>query len=92
MSLSDEKKPQISPSHSQDEESATGLVDPHVHLDLNTNVAALIKNPLAGIPRAQLLKNVQAFANEKGLTEELPILTKGAIRRHFSLDFYYLLN
>ena len=48
-------------------------------LNLNSNVEARIKNPLAGIPRARLLRNVEIFANEKQLTEELPILSKGAI-------------
>jgi pyoverdine/dityrosine biosynthesis protein Dit1 len=49
-------------------------------LDLNSNVQALIKNPLAGIPRAQLLRNVEEFAKMKDLTDALPILYKGAIR------------
>lgn len=50
-------------------------------LDLNSNVTALIKNPLAGIPRDKLLLNVEAFAKEKELTEHLPILKKGAVRK-----------
>jgi sugar porter (SP) family MFS transporter len=48
-------------------------------LDLNSNIQARIKNPLAGIPRAQLLRNVEEFAKEKDLTDALPILSKGAI-------------
>jgi hypothetical protein len=48
-------------------------------LNLNSNVEARIKNPLAGIPRAQLVNDVEAFAKEKDLTDILPILTKGAI-------------
>lgn len=50
-------------------------------LDLNSNIQARIKNPLAGIPRAQLLRNVEEFAKEKELTDALPILSKGAIRK-----------
>jgi len=38
-----------------------------------------IRNPLAGIPRETLLKNVANFANEKGLVEHLPLLQKGAL-------------
>jgi hypothetical protein len=48
-------------------------------LNLNSNVEARIKNPLAGIPRSQLLRNVEIFAQEKGLSEEIPTLSKGAI-------------
>lgn len=36
-------------------------------------------NPLAGIPKEQLLCNVEAFAQEKGLTDELEMLQKGAL-------------
>lgn len=49
-------------------------------LDLNSNVQARIKNPLAGLPRAQLLRNVEESAKEKNLTDALPILSRGAIR------------
>ena len=36
-------------------------------------------NPLAGIPKAQLLRDVEAFAHEKGLTDDLDMLQKGAL-------------
>lgn len=42
-------------------------------------MSAKLRNPLAGIPRDVLLQNVEDFANEKGLTEHLPALQKGAI-------------
>jgi hypothetical protein len=38
-----------------------------------------IKNPLAGIPRHTLLRNVADFAHEKGLMDHLPLLQKGAL-------------
>jgi hypothetical protein len=38
-----------------------------------------IKNPLAGIPHAVLLQNVETFAQEKGLMDHLPLLQKGAL-------------
>jgi hypothetical protein len=50
-----------------------------VSLNLNSNAEARIQNPLAGIPRAQLLREVEEFAKEKDLTDILPILTKGAL-------------
>jgi len=38
-----------------------------------------IKNPLAGIPKPQLLRNVEEFAHEKDLVAAIPILRKGAL-------------
>lgn len=49
-------------------------------LDLNDNPQARIKNPLAGIPRPTLLRNVEKFAQEKELTHAVDILKKGAVR------------
>ncbi|GKT87092.1 hexose transporter [Colletotrichum tofieldiae] len=48
-------------------------------VDLNANVDAKIKNPLLGISRAELIRDVDAFAHEKGLQEYIPILRKGAL-------------
>jgi sugar porter (SP) family MFS transporter len=70
----------------RDEESLEH-VETASELNLNSNVEARIKNPLAGIPRAQLLRNVEIFAEEKQLTEELPILSKGAILAQSPADF-----
>lgn len=38
-----------------------------------------IQNPLAGIPRATLFKNVEDFANEAGMAEHIPLIQKGAL-------------
>jgi len=38
-----------------------------------------IKNPLAGIPHAKLLRDVEEFAQEKGLVEYTALLQKGAL-------------
>lgn len=38
-----------------------------------------IQNPLAGIPDLLLLHEVDDFAHEKGLTDILPLLRKGAL-------------
>lgn len=48
-------------------------------LDLNANVTARLRNPLHGIPRDQLTRDVEAFAKEKELTEHRDILVKGAV-------------
>jgi hypothetical protein len=47
--------------------------------NLNANLDAKIKNPLAGIPKRELLAMVEEFAHEKGLVEHIPILRKGAL-------------
>jgi sugar porter (SP) family MFS transporter len=49
------------------------------HVDLNSNLSAKIANPLAGIPRAKLLRQVEQFAQENGLSDILPVLRKGAL-------------
>lgn len=38
-----------------------------------------IKNPLSGVPKADLLRDVEAYAQEHALTEALPYLCKGAL-------------
>jgi hypothetical protein len=52
-----------------------------VSLNLNSNVNAHLKNPLTGISRSQLIRNVEEFAKEKNLEDDLPVLIKGAIRK-----------
>lgn len=56
-------------------------------LDLNSNPQARIRNPLEGIPRSHLLRNVEAFAQEKELTHVLPLLKKGAVRKYIYIFF-----
>ncbi|TVY90916.1 putative metabolite transport protein [Lachnellula willkommii] len=55
------------------------LAQPADYVDLNANVGAKIKNPLAGISQETLLRNVEVFAQEKGLSEHTAILQKGAL-------------
>lgn len=43
------------------------------------NIHDKLRNPLAGISKAQLMADVEAFANEKNLTDSLPELQKGAL-------------
>ncbi|KUJ06831.1 uncharacterized protein LY89DRAFT_398766 [Mollisia scopiformis] len=61
------------PSHHEHGRYNTG------HINLNSNAEAKIRNPLAGIPHATLLKDVEEFAQEKGLMDSLPLLQKGAL-------------
>ncbi|AEO60112.1 hypothetical protein MYCTH_2308979 [Thermothelomyces thermophilus ATCC 42464] len=49
------------------------------HVNLNANLEARIKNPLEGIPRDELMSRVHIFAEEKGLTEHIELLRKGAL-------------
>jgi hypothetical protein len=44
-----------------------------------TDKQSRIKNPLAGVPRGALFREVDAFAEEKGLTKHSALLRKGAL-------------
>lgn len=50
-----------------------------VSADIHNNLDARIRNPLAGIPKAQLMLDVEAWCAKHLLTEELPIFRKGAL-------------
>jgi len=49
------------------------------HVDLANNVNARIQNPLHGIPKPKLMAQVEQFAREKGMEEQLPLLQKAAL-------------
>ncbi|KAE8345238.1 hypothetical protein BDV24DRAFT_178706 [Aspergillus arachidicola] len=49
------------------------------HINLNKNTSAKIKNPLADLTPAQVLQDVEHFANEHGLRDILDHLKKGAL-------------
>lgn len=46
---------------------------------MSENLEAKIRNPLAGIPHDQLMRDVEAFAEYRGLTEHVHVLKKGAL-------------
>lgn len=46
---------------------------------LTNNETGEVRNPLVGIPKHQLLSDVEEFANTYGLAEALPLLRKGAL-------------
>ncbi|KAF2663404.1 MFS transporter [Microthyrium microscopicum] len=47
--------------------------------ELSSNVTGEIRNPLIGIPKDELFADVERFASEGGLTDQLPLLRKGAL-------------
>ncbi|TKA76777.1 hypothetical protein B0A49_05567 [Cryomyces minteri] len=49
------------------------------HIDLNSNLSAKIKNPLAGVPREKLLADVEEFARTHELEDITGLLQKGAL-------------
>ncbi len=57
------------------------------HVDLNSNLTARIENPLAGISRDQLMRDVDAFAQKYTLTDIVPDLRKGALVAQNPIDF-----
>ncbi|KAI3399308.1 hypothetical protein diail_7263 [Diaporthe ilicicola] len=66
-----EKKSEV--AHELERGASAGAVD------INRNLEAKISNPLAGIPKSQLMRSVDEFAHAKGLADHIPILRKGAL-------------
>lgn len=56
---------------------------------MTENVTGEIKNPLVGIPKDQLLADVDAFAEKYGFDKdtEVPLLRKGALVAQSPADF-----
>ncbi|OAQ67873.1 sugar porter (SP) family MFS transporter [Pochonia chlamydosporia 170] len=52
---------------------------PKEETSLSHNLEARIRNPLQGIPRSQLMADVENFALRRGLQEHVAILKKGAL-------------
>ncbi|KAF9889014.1 hypothetical protein FE257_007991 [Aspergillus nanangensis] len=67
---------QVEKRASDDESAEKGVFE---HINLNKNISARIKNPLADLSPAQVLRDVEEFANEHGLVDVLPALKKGAL-------------
>ncbi|KAJ3931602.1 MAG: hypothetical protein NXY57DRAFT_1006770 [Lentinula lateritia] len=72
--------------HDTEKGSVEELREEH-HVDLSNNVNARIQNPLHGIPKAKLMAQVEQFAREKGMEEQLPYLKKGALLAQNPKDF-----
>lgn len=55
--------------------------------NLNENINAKLENPLGGLPRAQLLRDAEAFAKKHGLGEHVDEFRKGALVAQDPLAF-----
>ncbi|KAI1350201.1 sugar transporter-domain-containing protein [Xylaria sp. FL0043] len=84
--MADIEKHSIEPKGVPNEKLEHGL-DVTEHVDLNTNLQAKIVNPLAGIPRDQLMRDVEEFCQEKGLQEHVGYFRKGALVAQSPRDF-----
>lgn len=54
---------------------------------MKENVTGEIKNPLVGIPKDQLMEDVEAFAQKNDLMDIVPLLRKGALVAQSPKDF-----
>ncbi|KAK3678994.1 hypothetical protein LTR78_001447 [Recurvomyces mirabilis] len=54
---------------------------------MTSNVTGEIKNPLLGIPKHQLLADVDSFATKYGMQEQISLLRKGALVAQNPADF-----
>ncbi|PPQ73733.1 hypothetical protein CVT26_011888 [Gymnopilus dilepis] len=57
------------------------------HIDLANNVQARIQNPLRGIPRPKLMKQVEHFVHEKGLQDKVDLFKRAAVLAQNPNDF-----
>ena len=54
---------------------------------MTQNVTGEIKNPLAGMSKAELMADVEAFAQRNDMQEQLDLLRKGALIAQNPADF-----
>lgn len=54
---------------------------------MSENVTGEIKNPLSGIPKADLMADVEHFAQENDMMDELELLKKGVLVAQSPADF-----
>lgn len=52
-----------------------------------SNDTGEIKNPLIGIPREQLMRDVEEFAHKNGMVDEMDLLKKGALIAQSPAEF-----
>lgn len=50
-----------------------------IHENFTSSNSFRIKNPLIGVPKADLIRDVEMYAQEHQLTDALPCLLKGAL-------------
>lgn len=82
--LSLDEKAGVGHLATEDANSHNGSVD---HISKMDSAESTVNNPLAGLSKAQLLRDVELFAQEKGLTDELETLKHGALLAQRPADF-----
>lgn len=65
------------PTFAHAEEKEDNL--PDIESRTSNNKSAVFENPLSGIPREQLFKNVQEFCHKFDLVDDLEVFKKGAL-------------
>ncbi|KAH7370583.1 MFS sugar transporter-like protein [Rhexocercosporidium sp. MPI-PUGE-AT-0058] len=63
----------------REDEKYRGVEAHSAQVNLNLNLEGRIQNPLAGLPTAFLLREIDEFARKRGLMDVLPLLRKGAL-------------
>lgn len=74
-----ESPPSDSYSTAQHEEKVGVERDDVFDVQQDQKLAAVFENPLAGVPRETLLKNVEEFCQQNGLMDDIEIFRKGAL-------------
>jgi hypothetical protein len=59
-------------------------------VDLNNNVSGKVQNPLAGLSKEALIRQVDAFADQYNLTDIKPLLRTGALVAQSPHDYEHL--
>ncbi|KAJ1026925.1 hypothetical protein NDA16_002218 [Ustilago loliicola] len=57
------------------------------HVSKIESEESTVNNPLAGIPKEELLRQVEVFAQEKGITDEIECLKRGALLAQRPAEF-----
>ncbi|KAL8290001.1 hypothetical protein RQP46_002940 [Phenoliferia psychrophenolica] len=70
--------------------SVTALKQSAAHIEDRAVITTALANPLSGIPREQLFRDVEEFARSKDLLEHLPMLQKGALLAQSPHDFDHI--
>ncbi|KAJ5484705.1 hypothetical protein N7539_004693 [Penicillium diatomitis] len=82
--VSDEKANSEWAENTRREESARGIFD----FDESQTVSGKFENPLAGIPKARLFKDVDKFCHDYGLMDKVEMMRKGALVAQSPLSFH----
>jgi hypothetical protein len=64
---------------SPDQKDLNSVEEQKEHVDLAHNVNAKIQNPLHGISKPNLMRQVEEFVRERGFEEHAEVFKKGAL-------------